>query len=163
MGWDKKNEDGELAAPTLEELNRMVIDANGLFGVKEGNGGTALGGEAFDAHLKARSTSCDTVASSTSLRRLDSPIAMPLADPPSSSYEDVEFRAKLRAGIVATKHSRRGKPHTRLLVASEDFEELVWLSPDKPRGALHSAMRFIKKIRRPGRVLHRDHARRVGG
>jgi CO/xanthine dehydrogenase Mo-binding subunit len=53
MGWNKKNDDGETVPPTLDELNRMVIDANGLFGVKEGNGGTALGGEAFDAHLKA--------------------------------------------------------------------------------------------------------------
>ena len=53
MGWDKKADDGEVVPPTLEELNRMVIDANGIFGVKEGNGGTALGGEAFDAHLKA--------------------------------------------------------------------------------------------------------------
>eukprot|EP01046_Picozoa_sp_COSAG06_P024206 COSAG06_NODE_1960_length_7977_cov_3.230515_3_plen_1389_part_00 len=53
MGWEKKNDDGEPAPPTLDELNLMVSEANGLFGVKKGQGVSALGGEAFDSHLKA--------------------------------------------------------------------------------------------------------------
>ena len=44
----------------------------------------------------------------------------------SLSYDDVEFRSALRAGIVCVKHGRYGKPHRRLVQCTCDFSGISW-------------------------------------
>ena len=52
---------------------------------------TSPASAALDARLAARSISCDSSASAFGLRRLDSPIALPLADQPSSPRRRATF------------------------------------------------------------------------
>ena len=69
------------------------------------------------------------------------------------SYDDVDFRARLRTGFVALKHSRRGRPHDRFVAASEDFGELYWEPSAPARSNLRVLGRLVKRARRSRRCL----------